>query len=158
MNNNDEQILITQEGLNELRSEYDELVKAKRPEIVERVSGSRQAGDLAENSEYIQAKEELSFVDGRISELEEVINKAKLINGKHTKCQCIGLGCKVTVKTDGGGQHLFHLVGEWEANPATKKISNTSPLGKSLLGKKVGQKIEVEAPVGKIVYTIVKID
>jgi transcription elongation factor GreA len=154
----EEQILITQEGLDKLKSEYEELTKQKRPVIVDRLTNSRQDGDLAENSEYSQAKEELSFIDGRINELEEVINKASIISGSHKNCGSIALGCKVTVKSSSGGSHLFHLVGEWEADPAVKKISHTSPLGKSLLGKKVGEIIEVEAPVGKIVYTILKID
>lgn len=158
MTNNDEQILITREGLDELKSEHEELTKQKRPVIVDRLTNSRQDGDLAENSEYVQAKEELSFIDGRISQLEEVINKASIISGNHKNCARIVLGCKVTVKSSNSGQHLFHLVGEWEADPAVKKISHTSPLGKSLLGKKVGEKIEVEAPVGKITYTILKID
>ena len=158
MTNNDKQVLITREGLNELKSEHEELTKQKRPVIVGRLTNSRQDGDLAENSEYIQAKEELSFIDGRINELEEVINKASIINGSHKNCGCVALGCKVTVKSSTGEQHLFHLVGEWEADPAVKKISHTSPLGKSLLGKKVGEKIEVEAPAGKIIYTILKID
>jgi len=158
MINNNEQILITKEGLNELKNEYEELTKQKRPVIVDRLTNSRQDGDLAENSEYTQAKEELSFIDGRISELEEVINKASVISGSHKNCDCIALGCKVIVKSSTGGQYLFHLVGEWEADPAVKKISHTSPLGKSLLGKKVGEKIEVEAPAGKIVYTVLKID
>lgn len=158
MTNNDEQILITQEGLNELKSEHEELTKQKRPVIVDRLSNSRQDGDLAENSEYIQAKEELSFIDGRISELEEVINKASVISGSHNGCSVVSLGCKVTVKSSTGGQHLFQLVGEWEADPLIKKISHTSPLGKSLLGKKVGEKFAVEAPVGRIIYTVVKID
>lgn len=158
MTNNDEQILITQEGLDGLKSEHEELTKQKRPVIVDRLSNSRQDGDLAENSEYTQAKEELSFIDGRISELEEVINKASIISGSHKNCGCVVLGCKVMVKSSTGGQHLFYLVGEWEADPAVKKISHTSPLGKSLLGKKVGEKFEVMAPAGKIIYTVLKID
>lgn len=155
---NEDQILLTPEGLEGLKKEYQHLMEEKRPVVVERLSGSRQTGDLTENTEYIHAKEELSFIDGRISELEEVINKAILINGKHGKCQCVNLGCKITVQTHDGKEHLFHLVGEWEADPAVKKISHNSPLGKSLIGKKVGDSIEVEAPVGKITYTITKID
>lgn len=158
MDNNQEKILLTPEGLEELKKEYRELVEVKRPAEVERLAGARQAGDLSENSEYTHAKEELSFIDGRISELEDVINRALLINGNHHGCKEVNLGCKVTVKTDGNKQLVFHLVGEWEADPTVKKISHSSPLGKSLLGKKVGDNVEVTAPVGKIIYTIVNIN
>jgi len=150
-------IPITKNGLGGLKKEYEELIKVKRPEVVERLSSSRKIGDMAEENEYTQAKQELAFIDGRISELEEVISKAILIDEGHGHCQEIKLGCKVTVKNV-NKENIFHLVGEWEANPAEAKISHQSPLGRSLLGKKIGDKVEVEAPAGKIVYTIIKID
>lgn len=149
---------LTQGGLNDVKAEYEELVKVKRPYMVDRLAGARAAGDLAENSEYTAAKQELAFVDGRIEELENVINNAVLINEGHGNCQEVGVGCRVTVSTNGSGEHVFHLVGEWEANPVEKKISFDSPLGKSLLGKKQGDKVEIDAPAGKIVYTIIHID
>lgn len=95
-------------------------------------------------------------MDGRINELEEVINRAVVV-GKKRQCQEVALGCQVTVKAR-TKEHIFHLVGEWEADPIEKKISHKSPLGQSLLGKKVGEKAEVDAPAGRIVYTVVKID
>lgn len=152
-----DQIPITAEGLAELREEYERLVNEKRPVVVERLSESRQMGDLAENSEYSQAKEELEFTDGRIAELKAIIDRAVLIKKVEGKCEEVNLGCKVTVKAQKQEQ-IFHIVGEWEADPAEKKISHRSPLGKSLLGKKVGEKVEVEAPAGKITYTIRQID
>lgn len=159
MNNNDEKILITQEGLDKLKKEYQGLIENKRPTIVERLTNSRQDGDLAENSEYIQAKEELSFIEGRISELEEVINRASVIHPNHNGEDAVYLGCEVTVKANTVNESLvFRLVGEWEADPLVKKISHTSPLGKSLIGKKVGDSFEVEAPVGKITYRVLKIN
>jgi transcription elongation factor GreA len=157
MDNHNDKIPLTKNGLEKLKKEYEELVKIKRPEVVERLASSRKVGDMAEENEYTQAKEDLSFIDGRISELEEVINKAMLIDDGHGKCQEIRLGCKVTVK-NASRQHIFHLVGEWEANPAEAKISHQSPLGQSLLGKKIGEEVTVKAPAGKVVYTIIKID
>ncbi|MBM3205298.1 transcription elongation factor GreA [Candidatus Shapirobacteria bacterium] len=152
-----ERIPLTKEGLAKLKKELDTLVNIKRPEVVERLASSRKIGDMTEENDYTQAKQELSFIDGRIDELQEVIGSAVMIDEGHGKCQEIKLGCKVTVKNV-HKEHVFHLVGEWEADPTEAKISHQSPLGQSLLGKKIGDKVDVEAPVGKIVYTIIKID
>jgi len=154
---NNDKIPLTQEGLEELKEEYQELSQQKRPAAVERMVKARRLGELTEDNEYAQAKQQLAFIDGRISELEEVINRSVLINEGHGKCKEVTLGCKITVSAK-KEKHVFHLVGEWEADPAVKKISHKSPLGQSLLGKKVGEKVEVEAPAGKIVYTIIKVD
>lgn len=155
---NQDKIQMTQEGLKQIKEEYQELVEVKRPKIVARLSESRSEGDLSENNEYIQSRQELNFIDGRIAELEDVISKAVVANGSHQKCQKVSFGCRVTVKNGDGQQQIFHLVGEWEADPAAQKISSESPLGKSLLGGKIGDEVEVQAPAGKIVYTIAKID
>lgn len=144
-------IYLTKDGLAELKREHEELTKVKRPEVLNRVSQARNMGDLSENAEYNVAREELSFIDGRIDELEELLKQAVLIsNGKSST---IKLGSKVKVNT-GKAKEEFILVGEWEADPREKKISHESPLGKALLGKKVGEKAEVEAPAGRIIYTI----
>lgn len=156
--NIEEKIQITKDGLEEIKKEYDNLLNGKRPMIVRRLSEARSAGDLSENSEYIQAKQELSFIDGRVSELEEVISRVEVIDGAHDCCKEVGIGCKVTVKTGKGDNCTFHIVGEWEANPMAKKISYASPLGKCLMAKKVGDEIEVDAPVGKIVYKVTEIN
>lgn len=150
-------IPLTSLGLEELKKEYERLVKEKRPTVIERLVNSRKIGDLSEESEDPQARQELSFVDGRIDELEKIINNVLIIDDGHDNCQEIKLGCKVTVKSD-KGERIFHLVGEWEANPAEAKISHQSPLGQSLLGRKLGEKVEFNAPAGKIVYTVAKID
>lgn len=145
-------IYLTREGLEDLKREYEELAKVKRPEVLNRVSQARNMGDLSENAEYTVAREELSFIDGRIDELEELLKQAVLIsNNNHSNT--IKLGSTVKVSADGGPE-VFTVVGEWEADPKEKKISHESPLGKALLGKKVGEEVEVEAPAGKIVYTI----
>lgn len=157
MANNQDKIPITKEGLKEIQEEYDQLVSIKRPEAVKRVAETRTIGDLTEDNEQTQAKQALSFVDGKISELGEVIKNAQIISQGSRKHKQVNLGCQVTVS--GGGKTLvYHLVGEWEADPTEMKISHKSPLGQGLLGKKVGDKVEVEAPAGKIVYTIKKID
>lgn len=153
---NGKKIYLTREGLSELKREYDELKKVKRPDILERVSQARNLGDLSENAEYVAARDELSFIDGRIAELEELIAQASLIHeggGKGTSQKIIKLGSKVTLHHKGKKED-YMVVGEWEADPMAKKISHESPLGKALIGKKVGEKIEVEAPAGKILYTI----
>lgn len=149
-------VLLTKEGLQELKKEYSELKDVKRPVAVQRLSDARELGDLSENSEYAAAKQDLSFIDGRILELEEIIHGAKLISDNHTK-NLVDVGCKVILHVDGKKEE-FMLVGEWEADPKEKKISHESPLGKALMGKKVGDKVEVEAPAGKIIYKILGIE
>jgi transcription elongation factor GreA len=152
-----EDIYLTREGRGELQKEYEVLTEQRRPRAVQRLAETRVIGDMEESSDYSQAKQDLSFIDGRIAELEEVLGRAKLISKGHSSCKQAGLGCMVTVKA-GKAEHIFHLVGEWEADPAEKKISHESPLGKALMGKKKGDKVEVEAPAGKITYTILKIE
>jgi transcription elongation factor GreA len=150
-----DKIHLTREGLEELKLELKDHKEKKRPQAVERVARARDFGDLSENNEYQQARDELSFIDGRIEELEELITKAKLIDGKK-KRKTVDLGCKVTVVANGKA-HTYTIVGEWEADPKEKKISHQSPLGRALVGKKVGEEVEIEVPAGKILYTIRKI-
>lgn len=151
-------IYLTKDGLEELKKEYDELSKIKRPDVLERVSQARSMGDLSENAEYTAAREELSFIDGRIDELEELLKQVVMINenAKNTN-HIVKLGSKVTVNVKGKKEN-FMVVGEWEADPTEKKISHESPLGKALLGKKVGEAVEVEAPAGRIQYSIVSVN
>ena len=149
-------IYVTKEGFDELKKELEDLNKKKRPEVLERVSQARAMGDLAENSEYTAAREELSLIDGRIEELSEILKGAELIKEGAKGVKAIQLGSTVIVSINGKKEE-FALVGEWEADPHNKKISHESPLGKALLGKGVGDKVEVEAPAGKIAYTVVSI-
>lgn len=143
MNNN-----LTKSGLEELKKELDVLVNDKRPKLVERLANARAMGDLSENADYQSAKEELEMLDGRIDELSEVIKNAVIVEEK---------GTKITVRVS-GKEHVFNIVGEYEADPIHKKISNKSPLGMALLGKKKGDKVEVEAPIGKLTYVILKVE
>ena len=148
-------IKLTKEGLEALKIELKDLKEVKRPKLVDRLANARSQGDLSENSDYQSAKEELEFLDGRIEELEEVIKGAKVTSAK--KSDGIDVGTKVTVKV-GGSKVIFDIVGEWEADPINKKISHESPLGKALFGKKVGEKVDVEAPAGKIQYEVIAIN
>lgn len=152
----DNRVQITKKGLDALKEELGQLRKVKRPYVVERLANARSQGDLSENSDYQNARDELEFLDGRISELEDVLKSAELVkaggNGNG-----VSVGTKVTLKV-AGKQVQFSIVGDWEADPAEKKISHTSPLGAALFGKKVGEKVEVEAPAGKILYEILSIE
>lgn len=149
-------IQLTATGLEALKKELLELTGVKRPFLVDRLSNARSQGDLSENSDYQNAKEELGFLEGRIEELEGVIKNAKVVKDNENG-HLVGVGTKVTVRVN-GVKTTFEIVGEWEADIKAKKISHTSPLGSALVGKKVGEKIEVEAPVGKLVYEVVDID
>lgn len=155
---NKKKIFVTKSGLEDLKKELHDLEKVKRPQVLERVTAAREMGDLSENSEYTAAREELSLMDGRIEELSDMLKKVEIIDesaASHRKSS-VQLGSKVTVKVNGKNE-FFELVGEWEADPLEKKISHESPLGRALLGKAVGEKIEVEAPAGKILYHGVEI-
>ena len=147
---------LTKQGLEELKRELEELVSVKRPKMVDRLSYARSQGDLSENSDYANAKEELEFTDGRIEELGQVVATAEVVkdggNGNG-----IGVGTKITVKVN-GDKIIFQMVGEWEADPINKKISPESPLGQALVGKKVGDEVQVEAPAGKLKYEILAIE
>lgn len=151
-------IFVTKQGLEELKKELMDLEKVSRPQVLERVSQARAMGDLSENSEYTAAREELSLIDARIEELQEMLKNVEIIDESKTSkgSSSVQLGSKVTVMIN-GKKEVFELVGEWEADPAEKKISHESPLGKALIGKSVNDKIEVEAPAGKIIYHIVEI-
>ena len=154
---NSKKIYLTKDGLEDLKKEFQELSKVKRPEVLERVSQARSMGDLSENAEYVAAREELSFLDGRIDELEGLMSQAQLIQESHAKGNhTVKLGSTVSVSVKGKKEE-FTVVGEWEADPHEKKISHESPLGKALLGKKVGEQVEVVAPAGTLLYTIASV-
>lgn len=152
----DLKIFVTREGLEKLKSEYQELIEVKRPEIAARIRDARDLGDLTENSEYKSAREEQAKIEGRISELEEIIKKAQIVK-KVKDNKKVDIGCKVKVHLEGQDQE-FQIVGATEANPVEGKISHESPLGQALLGKKVGEKVKVETPAGIVTYKIKKIN
>lgn len=150
---NQDTLYVTKEGLAKLKEELKELIDVKRPEVAKRILAARENGDISENAEYDSSRQEQSYVEGRIAELEEIIKNAKITEAPKDN---IGVGCSVTVHVE-GDEETFHIVGTPEANPLEKKISHESPLGQALMGKKIGDKINVEAPVGTLTYTVLKI-
>lgn len=155
MKQKENSLSLTQEGLQKIKDELKELIENKRPEIAKRIQDAREAGDISENSEYDAAKQEQSYVEGRIAELEDIVKNAKISEIQMN--DEVGVGCKVTVHME-SSEDTYYIVGGPEADPMAKKISDESPLGSALLGKRVGQKVEIEAPVGKLIYTILKIE
>lgn len=150
----EEKVYVTQEGLKSLQEEYDNLSSVRRKEVAEKLRKARELGDVTENAAYDAAKDEQAFIEGRIAELESILKRVEVV--KNSGAGKIAIGSTVQVHLDGDEQE-FKIVGAHEADPTAGKISHESPLGQSLLGKKVGDKIEVEAPVGKLTYCILKI-
>lgn len=144
---------MTPLGYRQLVDELELLEKTKRPEAIERLAKARDFGDLSENAEYHSAKEALSTLEGRVEELKDILTRVVVVDVQKAGLEQVGLGSMVHIEVN-GSKHEFTIVGEWEADPAAKKISHESPLGKALMGKKVGDTVEVEAPSGTITYAI----
>lgn len=153
MKNN--KVNLTQTGYNELAAELADLKDNKLPVAIERVAIARSFGDLSENAEYHSARDDHATLIGRIEELTDILSRSQIIQATTSKSQ-VGIGSRVKVAIN-GSTHEFTIVGEWEADPAAKKISHESPLGKALIGKAVGDKVEVTAPAGKVIYHIKEI-
>lgn len=151
----DEEQYLTKEGLEGLEKELEELRNIKRPEIARRLQESASYGDLSENSEYQEAKSTQAFIEGRISELEEILRKAVIIK-EGVKSSTIQVGSKIKVAC-GDRKETFLIVGASEANPDDGKLSIESPLGRSFLGKKEGDEVSVDTPGGRVKYRIVAI-
>jgi transcription elongation factor GreA len=147
-------IYLTPEGREELRQELDELVNVRRPALAERLRKAIGQGDLSENADYHTAKEEQSFLEGRIQEIEAVLRSAEVI--KETRSSdMVSLGSRVTVVEDGmADPETFRIVGIAEADPINGRVSHESPIGKALLGRRVQDVVTVEAPEGEIVFRI----
>jgi len=153
MNQQTQRVQMTPLGYRQLVDELEQLEKTKLPEAIERLSKARDFGDLSENAEYHSAKEALSTMEGRIEELKDILTRVTVVDVQKAGLEQVGLGSVVHIEVNGSA-HEFTIVGEWEADPAAKKISHESPLGKALMGKKVGETVEVEAPSGTISYAI----
>lgn len=138
-------VYLTAKGLSDSKAELEYLKKTKRVEIAERIHQARQYGDLAENSEYDAALEEQSLAESRISQLENILKGAKVIESKHTQ-EFVVIGSTVKIEMDDGIDE-FTIVGRVEADPAKKRISNESPLGSALIGAKKGEEVEVATPI-----------
>jgi len=147
---------ITKEGLQKLIKEKEIIEKVKRPDVIERIKRAKELGDLSENAEYQEAREEQSFIEGRILELKEIINHAVLIEGNGNGNSIVQIGSKIKVKIE-RIEKEFTIVGSSEADPINGLISNESPLGKSFIGKKKGQSVEVVTPKGSVKYKITKV-
>ena len=152
--------LVTKEGLDKLREELEYLKTVKRKEVAERIKEAISYGDLSENSEYEEAKNEQAFVEGRIFELEEKVKHAKIIT-EHHKTKSVQLGSTVYLQNlskSKSDTEIYTIVGSTETDPFGGKISNESPVGNALLDKQKGDKIKVIVPAGNVEYQIVKID
>ena|SRR5579883_2241251 len=159
-NNDEKSILVTKEGLKKLQEELDHLQNVKRKEVAERIKEAISYGDLSENSEYEEAKNEQAFVEGRIIELEDKIKYAKIITENHHVAS-VQLGTKVVIRNiskRSAQPEEYTIVGSTEADPLTHKISNESPVGRSLLDKKAGERVKVQIPAGTVEYEILKLE
>ena len=153
------QTYLTAEGARKLREELDYLRNVKRRELAERLSFAIKQGDLSENADYAAAKEEQSFLEGRILELERTLRDIVILDESNSVAGVVRLGSKVTVVEQGfTDRETFQLVGRAEADPAQGKISNESPLGQVLVGKRIGDTVRVTAPGGETVFKIVSVD
>ena len=141
--------LITKEGLKKLKTELDHLSTEKRREVATRIKEAREFGDIAENSEYDDAKNEQALLEARIAQLEERLRRATVVDGRKIDTETVGVGVLVHVKDQrSGDSRKFHIVGSAEANPAEQKLSNESPIGKALIGHKRNDVVTVEVPRG----------
>jgi transcription elongation factor GreA len=141
--------LITPEGLEKLKTELEELQTTRRREVAERIKEAREFGDIAENSEYDDAKNEQAMLEQRIAQMEERVRRAIVVDKDQVDTRVVSVGVKVHVKDQKtGDSRKFQLVGTAEANPAEEKLSHESPIGKALMGRKRGEIVSVEVPRG----------
>jgi transcription elongation factor GreA len=149
-------VLLTTEGLRQLEVELDQLVQVRRAEIAERIRHARDFGDISENAEYTEAKNEQSLLEGRIQTLEAMIRNAVLIEDEPREDGVVTVGASVTV-TDDDGDETYAIVGAAEADPLRGRISNESPLGRALLGHRAGDQVEWTSPSGTSRVTILAV-
>lgn len=147
-------IVLTVEGLEKLKEELAAL-KLRRKEVSDRIQVAKEYGDLSENAEYDDARNEQSFVEGRIQELEETLKKAKVV-AKQAGGSTVAVGSKVTVEIE-GDKETYEIVGINESDPLNGKVSIESPIGKAMMGAKKGETVEVSAPGGKLAYKVLEI-
>lgn len=154
----EKQVILTAEGLKKLEEELEYLKSSKRGQVAERIKQAIDYGDISENSEYEDAKNEQAFVEGRIITLEKMLRNAKLIEEADIQTDVVTVGSRVLLKDlEDGSEFEYTIVGSAEADPAQSKISNESPVGKAVLGQNKGAIIEVQVPVGKVQYQILDI-
>jgi transcription elongation factor GreA len=152
---NDKDLVLTQEGLVKLEEELDDLKTVHRREVNERIRQAKEFGDISENAEYEDAKQEQAFVEGRILRVETLIRNARIIDESDYSADEVHLGANVKVKDVKAGVSLdFTIVGSAEADPKNQRLSNESPLGRALIGKKKGETVDVVTPRGTTAYKI----
>ena len=150
------QQFLTPEGEAKLRAELIELTGPKREEIAKRLRSAIQMGDLSENADYHKAKEDQSFLEGRIQEIEAILRTATIVEKRSS--DVVTVGSKVTIQESDYDPETFYMVGAKEADPRNGKISNESPFGKALMDHKVGDIVEAETPAGKIKLKILGVE
>lgn len=148
--------ILTKQGYKKVKDELEELKKVKLPELAKRIAEAKELGDLSENAEYQEAKDEQGLVAKRINELEEVLRVATVTDTDNVNTSEVEIGNKIVVAAD-GQRYEFEIVSSNEVNPQQGKISNESPLGQSFIGRKKGDTVEVDVPKGKITYQILDI-
>lgn len=154
-------IILTEEGVQKLEEELHYLKTTKRPEVAEKIKVARDFGDLSENSEYDAAQNELAIMEARIKDIEETLKNVVILDQSKISKDIVSIGSKVTIKDlnfPDEEPETYILVGMTESNPSENKISDQSPVGKSLLGKKKGEKVLVDAPGGEFEYEILDIE
>jgi transcription elongation factor GreA len=153
------EVILTAEGYEKLRQEIEYLQNDKRREVADRIRIAREFGDIAENAEYDDAKNEQALLEARIAKLEEQLSAARVIEADEITSDVVSIGSRVKLKDmDDNKTVEYHIVGSAEANPAEQKLSNESPVGKAILGRKKGEVVEVAAPRGSLKYKIMDIN
>jgi transcription elongation factor GreA len=153
-----DQTFLTREGLKKLEEELNFLRTVRRAQVAERLHNAQEDGELIENAEYEDAKNEQAFLEGKILTLEAMLSNAVIIEKDNGQTGVVALGSKVTIKEGNGKPEVYQLVGAAESDPKDGRISNESPIGKALLGRKVGDDIKVNAPSGTLTFRVVAID
>ncbi len=154
----DKPAYLTREGRAKLEAELEELMTIGRREVAERINAAKELGDISESGEYEDAKNSQAHLEGRIREIKNILSRAQIIDEENGNGHEVRVGSRVTVRIDGEDEEeTWTIVGSTEANPRDGKISNESPIGSNLLGKKVRQKVSVQTPSGTLRLTIVKI-
>ena len=151
----DKPVYLTAEGKTQLEEELSHLKMVRRPEVADRIQQAKMDGDVSESGEYEDAKNEQAMVEGRIRTLEHMLTNAQIIEGN--KSDVIALGSRVKLRDGEGDEYEWTIVGSAEANPRQSRISNESPVGKALMGKKKGDKVSVDTPGGVEQFTILKV-
>lgn len=152
------QIILTNDGLKKLEAELQELKTIKRKEIAEKIKVALSFGDLSENSEYDEAKNEQAFVEARIIQIENMLKNVKILDKSDVSTEQISVGCRVKLKDIELNEEIYYqIVSSAEANPDKGQISDESPVGSALLSKKIGDIVEVEVPIGTLEFEILEI-